>query len=71
MRTSDIRPLSTAELGGRLDEAYHELFNLRVQVSTGQQRNTARLTQLRRDIARLKTELRSRELAAFRGQTEG
>ena len=48
----------------RLSEAKEELFNLRFQFATGQLDNPARLTQVRRDIARLLTELRAREIAA-------
>ena len=71
MNMSEIRSLATDEIARRLDEVYHELFNLRLQVFTGQQKNTARLGQLRRDVARLKTELRARELAALESEREG
>ena len=59
-----FRDLDDTELLTRLDEAKEELFNLRFQVATGQQENTARLGQVRKDIARLLTELRAREIAA-------
>jgi large subunit ribosomal protein L29 len=64
MRADEIRNLSQTEIGRRLDEAHHELFNLRFQFSTGQLKNTARLTQVKHEIARLRTILRERELAA-------
>jgi large subunit ribosomal protein L29 len=64
MRPHEIRNLSQAELSRHLDEAYHELFNLRFQYATGQLKHTARLGQVRREIARLRTILRERELAA-------
>lgn len=64
MRPDEIRNLSQAELSRHLDEAHHELFNLRFQYATGQLKNTARLGQVRREIARLRTILRERELAA-------
>ncbi len=64
MRPEEIRHLSQAELSRHLDEAHHELFNLRFQYATGQLKNTARLGQVRREIARLRTILRERELAA-------
>lgn len=70
MKMDEIRSLSTVEMGSQLDEVYHELFNMRLQVSTGQQKNTDRLVQLRKDIARLKTELRTRELVAFEATEE-
>ena len=52
----------------QLDEAHQELFNLRFQYATGQLKNTARLSEVRREIARLRTILRERELAAARGE---
>lgn len=63
-KAHELRALSTSELAGKLDDAYQELFNLRFQKATGQLRNTARKLQVRRDIARIKTILRERELAA-------
>lgn len=68
MRPSEIRNLSQLEIGRRLDEAYQELFNLRFQYATGQLKNTSRLGQVRREIARLRTVMRERELAAARGE---
>lgn len=65
MKASEIRALTTDELKRKLDDTYQELLNLRMQVATGQQKNTARLTQLRRDIARFKTVLREREIAEY------
>lgn len=68
MRPSEIRNLSQLEIGRRLDEAYQELFNLRFQYATGQLKNTSRLGEVRREIARLRTIMRERELAAARGE---
>ena len=68
MNAYEIRNLTTAEIGQKLDEAYEEMFNLRFQRSTGQLKNTARKGQLRREIARLKTVLRERELTAWMAQ---
>ncbi len=64
MKARELRELSSEELRRRLDEAYQELFNLRFQWATGQLKNHARMTQVKRDIARLKTILRERELQA-------
>lgn len=64
MRPSEIRNLTQVEIGRHLDEAYQELFNLRFQYAAGQLKNTARLGQVRREVARLRTILRQRELAA-------
>jgi large subunit ribosomal protein L29 len=68
MYASEMRNLSQVEIGRRLDEAHQELFNLRFQYATGQLKNTARLSQVRRDIARLRTILRQRELARAAGE---
>jgi|YNPNPStandDraft_1061719.scaffolds.fasta_scaffold03098_6 large subunit ribosomal protein L29 len=65
MKASQIRTMTDEEIARTLDESYQELFNLRFQFATGQLRNTARLAQVRRDIARLRTILRERELAAW------
>ena len=63
MRPSEIRDLSRADVGRRLDEAHQELFNLRFQYATGQLKNTARLGEVRHEIARLRTILREKQLA--------
>ncbi len=66
MHPSEIRNLSQAEVARHLDEAHQEMFNLRFQSATGQMKNTARLGVVRQEIARLRTILRERELAAAR-----
>jgi large subunit ribosomal protein L29 len=63
-KASSIADLNEDELLVRLAEAKEELFNLRFQHATGQLTNYARLPQVRKDIARLETELRAREIAA-------
>jgi large subunit ribosomal protein L29 len=60
--------MTPEEIEGKLDDAYAEMFNLRFQFSTGQLQNSARLGQMRREIARLNTILRAKELRAMRGQ---
>ncbi|HOJ57129.1 MAG TPA: 50S ribosomal protein L29 [Bacillota bacterium] len=62
MKAREIRELSTDELNLRLDSLKEELFNLRFQVATGQLDNPMRIRQVRKDIARVKTVLRQREL---------
>jgi large subunit ribosomal protein L29 len=59
-----VRDLPDVELLDRLGETKQELFNLRFQHVTGQLDNSARLGQLKKDIARINTELRGREIAA-------
>jgi large subunit ribosomal protein L29 len=63
MQVFEIRQLSTMEIQQRLEDAREELFNLRFQWSSGQLRDSNRLTQVKRDIARMLTILRERELA--------
>ena len=69
---AEIRDLADAELVTRLAEAKEELFNLRFQVATGQLDNNRRLHHVRRDIARIYTVMRERELGIVRtGDTQG
>ena len=63
MKTSEIRDLPGDEVARRLEETKEELFNLRFQNATGQLDNYKRLRELRKDVARIKTILRERELA--------
>jgi large subunit ribosomal protein L29 len=59
-----LRDLSDSELLDQLASAKEELFNLRFQHVTGQLDNTARLGVVRKQVARVNTELREREIAA-------
>ena len=70
-RIAEIRSLGDTELLERLGEARRELFNLRFQLATGQLDNSARLGEVRRDIARLATFLREREIVAAEAAGEG
>ena len=58
----ELRELSAEELTTRLHEAKEELFNLRFQSATGQLTNNRRLGTVKRDIARIHTVIREREL---------
>jgi large subunit ribosomal protein L29 len=62
MKSRDIWEMTPDEIRNRLDDAHAELFNLRFQFSIGQMQNSARLGQVRRDIARLSTVLRAKQL---------
>lgn len=62
MKAKEIRDLSAAELERRLDELKTELFNLRFQLATGQLDNPMNIKRVRKDIARVKTIIREREL---------
>ena len=64
MKAAEIRELSAEELQTKLKEARAELFNLRFQMATSQLDNTARVKQVKKDIARIQTEIRARELSA-------
>ncbi len=66
MNASKWRELSDEELGQKSKELAEELFNLRFQLSLGVAKNPARLRQLRRDLARVKTARRERELGIRR-----
>jgi large subunit ribosomal protein L29 len=65
MQASELRNLDVNEINAKIDAAYQELFNLRFQWASGQLEDHNRMTVLRRDIARMKTVLRERELAAL------
>ena len=66
MKNTDIREFNDTELADKLKDARAELFNLRFQLATGQLDNTGRIAAVKKDIARLHTEVRARELAAAR-----
>ena len=67
-QAKELRQLNDTELEHRLGEAKEELFNLRFQNATGQLDNIARIPQLRREVARIETLLREREIAAAEQQ---
>jgi len=67
MKPQELRLLSTEEIQSKLDEARHELMNLRFQTVSGQLTDTSRLKQSRRLIAQYLTVLRERELAGKEG----
>lgn len=63
-KAKELRDLSDVDLEQRLIESKHELFNLRFQLATGKQDNSARLGQVRKEVARIATLLREREIDA-------
>lgn len=65
MKTEKLRELTADELAEKLTEAKHELFNLRFSLATNQLDNTARLKQVKKEIARIKTIAREQELEAW------
>lgn len=64
MSAEDIRAKTADELKSSLLDLRKEAFNLRFQAASGQLENTARMRQVRRDIARVKTILREKQQAA-------
>ncbi len=63
MNGNEIRGMSSTELTKRLDDSYRELFNLRFRLATRQLANYREISKVKKDIARIKTILRERELA--------
>ncbi len=68
LKPAEIRDLPTDELLQRLEDTKEELFNLRFQNATGQLDNYSRLGELKRDVARIHTVLRERELSDRDGE---
>ena len=62
MKAKEIRELTTTEIETNIKELKEELFNLRFQLATGQLDNTARIKEVRKTIARMKTTVREREI---------
>jgi len=67
MKASDLRPRTVDELTEEVETLGREIFNLRFQRASGQLENTARVRQVRREIARIKTILGERQRAAAQG----
>ncbi|HEY4399546.1 MAG TPA: 50S ribosomal protein L29 [Lactobacillaceae bacterium] len=63
VKAIELKDLTLADLKDREAQFKEELFNLRFQLATGQLENTARIGQVRKDIARVKTVIRQTELA--------
>jgi large subunit ribosomal protein L29 len=61
---AELREADETELENKLAEAKQEMFNLRFQIVTGQLDNSARIQLVRRDIARILTVLREKEIQA-------
>lgn len=62
MKPKDIRQMSSDDLGKKVNELKNELFNLRFQLATGQLDNPSTIKAVKKDIARVKTIIRAREL---------
>ncbi len=68
MKASDLRSRTVDELSEEVDTLGREIFNLRFQRASGQLENTARVRQVRRDIARIKTILGERRRQSEQGR---
>ena len=68
MKSREIWELAPDEIESKLQDAYAEQFNLRFQFATGQMTNSARLGQMRREIARLSTILKAKQLRRMEEQ---
>ncbi len=66
MKATEIKDLTDAEIVQKVKDARTDLFNLRFRLATGQLDNPAQIKAVKKDIARLHTELRARELRAAR-----
>jgi large subunit ribosomal protein L29 len=62
MKANEIIKLDTTDINKKIDELKTELFNLRFQLATGQLEDTAQIKKVKKDIARMKTIIREREL---------
>lgn len=67
MKATELREMTPEELQTRLKECQHDLVNFRLQLATGVVENTRRARMTRRDIARIKTVQREREIQVAKG----
>ena len=70
MRAAEMRRLSSEELAQRLNDSADDLFRLKFQLISGQLQNNRRIREVRRDIARIKTIIREREMQDNHTPTE-
>ncbi len=69
-KATELRDLPYDELVERFDDAKEELFNLRFQLATNQLDNIARISQVRREVARIATVIREQEIEAYYRETD-
>ena len=70
MQTKEMRELKTEDLTTKIAEAKEELFNLRFQQATGNLEKPSRINELRKQVARMKTIIRERELGGQDGKKD-
>ncbi|HHT86126.1 MAG TPA: 50S ribosomal protein L29 [Clostridiales bacterium] len=71
MKMSELRKLKDSELALREKELKEELFNLRFQLATGQLTNTMKISECKRNIARVKTLISERVREAAKSEAKG
>lgn len=71
MKTSEIKALSVKELNAKLKELTSELFNLRFSNATRNLANPVAIRNVKKDIARVKTVIREKEIAEVNGGNNG
>jgi len=70
-KASELRELTDETLADRLLEAKQELWKRRLDLATGQLDSTSEISQYKREVARIQTLMREREIAAHEAQVEG
>ena len=70
MKATEIRKMSAAELESKLGDLKKDLFQLRLQHATNQLDNPVKIAEVKRDIARVQTEMRARQIAADKAAAE-
>jgi len=70
MKPDDIRKMEISEIEEEINDARHEMLNLRFQTMTGQLTDTSRIRLIRRDIARMETILREKHMAEAAEESE-
>jgi large subunit ribosomal protein L29 len=70
MKAVEIRKMSVAEIQEQISDSRHELLNLRFQTITGQLTDTSNIRVIRRNIARMETILREKQLAKMAEESE-
>ena len=71
MKPEEIRQMGDSDIARRLEDTQRELFNLRFRLATRQLNNTSEMRKVKKDIARLKTAIREREISRDMEHQEG
>ncbi|MSQ14732.1 MAG: 50S ribosomal protein L29 [Dehalococcoidia bacterium] len=71
MKPEEIRSMGDADIARHLEDTQREFFNLRLRLATRQLNNTSEMRKVRKDIARLKTAIKEREISREMQRQEG